>query len=158
MSGLIILLCAIAGAGHRSLVVDQHVDLIEINHYHDATGRRVLNQAIFYRWSAHDGRYHAHAWRLVKDDGQLPVKDASGGYVCIWHDDGVLRRVRAAQCIESWTQVDPEKENRKYFPQNARSELAKRVPRPLPGLVPIESGPRSERIADEGRNEDGRRR
>ena len=143
MSGMgFFLLIAIASAGSTARSTDQQMDLIELNHFYDEHGRHVFDQVIFYTWSESHRRFHVQAWRLVKHSSQLPVETWNpGGYRCTWHDDGVLRTVRAPAYRETWTQVDPERTNRKLFPQDQRLGLIK----------PVRSAdrkPRVERVAE----------
>lgn len=112
-----------AGAADWQAAAEQ-VDLIELNHFFDENGRHVFDQVIFYRWSDAHRRYHVQAWRLVKDSQQLPQQSwKPKGYRCVWHDDGVLRIVRAPAYRETWSQVDPERSNRKLLPQDQRVGL-----------------------------------
>ena len=41
----------------------------------------------------------------------------------LWQDDGILREIWAPAFRETWTQLDPERENRKLFPRNERPDL-----------------------------------
>ena len=97
------------------------VDLIEINWFFGHQGELIFSQAIFWDWR-HD-RYEVRAWRLVKEPGQLPVRDwQHGGYVTAWKDEG-LRRVRATEVRETFTQVDVEMEQRQVLPADQRRGL-----------------------------------
>ena len=112
--------------GHDSLdlVAHDQVDLIEVNHFYDEFGNRILDQVIFYDWSGPDSRFHVRDWRLLKNPGQWPVRDwRSGTYRCIWYDGGVLREVEGKDFRETWTQHDPEVTNRKYLPRSCRRAL-----------------------------------
>ncbi|WP_202617372.1 hypothetical protein [Roseimaritima sediminicola] len=105
-------------------VVQQRVDLIEVNHFLDDNGRHVFDQIVFYDWSKADRCYNVRAWRLVKTPDQLPVRQwKPHRYRCIWHDDGVLREVWSPLYRESWSQRDPERENRKRLAEDQRPEL-----------------------------------
>ena len=96
-------------------------DLIEVNHFFGHQGELIFSQAIFWDWK-HD-RYEVRAWRLVKVPGQLPARDwQHGGYVTAWKDEG-LRRVRASEVRETWTQVDVEMEQRQVLPAEKRRGL-----------------------------------
>ena len=107
----------------QDVAVDE-VDLIELNHFYDDRGRLVLDQVIFYDWSPADRRFNVRAWRLLKKPGQFPQRDwRTGKYVAIWHDQGVLRKVQATNYRESWTQRDPELEERAFLPKNERRGL-----------------------------------
>ncbi|MGV3483855.1 MAG: hypothetical protein ACO1RT_05515 [Planctomycetaceae bacterium] len=119
------------GLASRDIVVNQRVDLIELNHFIDQEGREVFRQVLFYDWSDAHRRYVVRAWRVVKAESQLPRRRWSPpGYLCVWLDDGVLREVSAASFRETWSQTDPERENRKLVPENNRIPLAQ------PNMVP----------------------
>ncbi|QEG39793.1 hypothetical protein [Roseimaritima ulvae] len=113
-----------SASGSDETVVQQRVDLIELNHFIDDSGRHVFDQIVFYDWSDVHKRYHVRAWRLVKSPTQLPVRHWNPtSYRCVWHDDGVLREVWAPLFRESWSQRDPERENRKLLAEDQRLEL-----------------------------------
>jgi hypothetical protein len=77
-------------------VARETVDLLEVNHFYDEQGRLVFDQVIFYDWAADQSRYMVRAWRLVKNPAQLPQRDwQAGGYLSVWHDGELLRRVHA---------------------------------------------------------------
>jgi hypothetical protein len=105
-------------------VARERVDLMEVNHFYDEQGRLVFDQVIFYDWSPDHSRYMVRAWRLVKNPSQLPERDwRDGGYLAVWQDGEILRRVRAQSMRESWTQYDPELAEREYLPKEKRKEL-----------------------------------
>jgi len=116
----------------EAVAVDE-VDLIEINHYFDDKGRHVLDQIIFYDWSAQQSRYQVRDWRMLKRPTQIPYRDwRSRTYVAVWHDphDGeVLRQVIAKAFRETWTQYDPEIVERDYLPKEKRKKLLKFIKR-----------------------------
>lgn len=108
-----------------SSVVKDTVDLVEVNHYHDARGEHVFDQLIFYDWSSQTRRFQVRAWRLIKSDNQLPRRDfRQRNWLVRWHDDGVLREVTAASRRETWTQYDPELIERDNLPQDQRLDLS----------------------------------
>jgi hypothetical protein len=108
----------------REDVAAESVDLIEVNHFYDDQGRLVFDQLLFYDWSHSDGRYQLRAWRMVKNNSQLPQRNwQSGGYSSVWQDGDVLRKVVAPATRESWTQYDPELTEREYLPKERRREL-----------------------------------
>jgi hypothetical protein len=109
---------------HRDDVARESVDLIELNHFYDEHGRLVFDQVIFYDWSAADARYNVRAWRLVKNPAQLPERDwATGRYRAIWQEGEQLRDILAPSFRETWTQHDPEVDEREYLPKERRKEL-----------------------------------
>ncbi|MEM1070125.1 MAG: hypothetical protein AAGG48_18910 [Planctomycetota bacterium] len=108
----------------QSTIVKQRVDLIELNHFVDEDGREVFRQVIFYDWSQTHHRFHVRAWRLIKNESQVPVRRWNPDhYQCTWHDDGLLRQVWAPKLRETWTQRDPERVNRALLPEDQRVPL-----------------------------------
>lgn len=122
---LALLLAGMAPASPTtSTTVRQRVDLIELNHFVDEDGREVFRQAIFYDWSKTHRRFHVRAWRLIKQENQLPQRRWNPShYQCSWHDDGVLRQVWSSSMRETWTQQDPERVNRGLLPEDQRVPL-----------------------------------
>lgn len=115
------------GQDSLGLVVRDQVDLIEVNHFFDEHGNRILDQVIFYDWSGPDGRFHVRDWRLLKKPGQLPVRCwKTGTYRCIWYDGNTMREVEATDVRETWTQHDPEVTNRKFLPRSSRRTLQRK--------------------------------
>lgn len=109
----------------EDVAVDR-VDLVELNHFYDEQGRHVFDQVIFYDWSPQNKRYEVRAWRLVKHPAQVPCRDwQSGGFVAIWQDGNLFRKVHAITMRESWTQHDPELVERSFLPKEQRAELRK---------------------------------
>jgi hypothetical protein len=110
----------------RGPVARDMVDLIEVNHFYDDCGRLVFDQAIYYDWHPVERRHHVRAWRLIKDDSQLPVRDwQQGGYLSVWQDGELLRVVRSSAIRETWSQFDPELAERDALPPDRRRELTK---------------------------------
>ncbi len=108
----------------REGVARDHVDLIEVNHFYDETGKLVFDQVIFYDWSVEHGRYNVRDWKLLKKTGQIPVRNWSKGeFLAVWYDGDTLRVVRSSSVRESWTQYDPELLEREYFPKEKRAGL-----------------------------------
>ncbi len=135
-STMAVMLLALANAPAEQMVVDR-VDLIEVNHYYDEHGRHVFDQTIYYDWCPQQCRYNVRAWRLLKSASQLPHRDwKTNEYVAVWHDGSVLRKVRADQFRESWTQYDPELVEQDYLPKDQRRDLQK----PMTALLPPVSG------------------
>ncbi len=119
------LLTGIAPASPAGVTtVRQRVDLIELNHFVDEDGREVFRQVIFYDWSKTHRRFHVRAWRLIKEESQIPQRHWNPAmYQCSWHDEGLLRQVWAPSLRETWTQQDPERVNRGLLPEDQRVPL-----------------------------------
>ena len=126
MNATALILMALVSAVTKPNTLRDHVDLVEVNHYHDDSGRHVFDQLIFYDWSPVRNRFDVRAWRLIKQPNQLPRRNhAENVWRVIWHDVGVLRIVEADAHRETWTQYDPELVNREYLPQEMRKDLTK---------------------------------
>ena len=76
---------------------------------------------------------HVFAWRLCKSPAQIPVRDWSrSGYSATWLDGERFRQVRALSFRETWTQYDPEVEDRLFVPPDQRRGLTGEKPLILP--------------------------
>lgn len=166
MSALL-LLFAICGNGNE---VQDHFDMLEVNHFHNQYGAPVFVQLIYWDWFPEDCRFHVQGWRMMKDaydktdaahrreyeagvdrwlrrvsnisersrirsrmeykgkfvGGRLyPIKHhCTGRYQVRFRDDsGVDRLITANLFRETYTTYDPEVDDRKYLPNNARRGL-----------------------------------
>jgi|GEM_PF-1002149 hypothetical protein len=166
LTGLWILL--LGGAiGSGSAAVAEQVDLIELNHFHDAEGEHRFDQLIFYRWHPRTRTYHVHAWRLINPEkrpspspSMRPVaRFGRSGYECCWHDGDLLRHVWAPAMRETWTQYDPERVNTAHLPKELRSDLARAPAIQRKSLeVPAEASPQAARLTQGRREERNLRR
>jgi hypothetical protein len=126
-----------------SKACEEQVDLIELNHFHDCLGRHVYDQVIFYEWSPEKMEFHVRAWCLVEErepTSRRPVRSyANDLYNVRWHDrdQNLQRSISSRHFRESWTQVDPERANKKVLDERQRTALAKR--RLDPSKTPVES-------------------
>lgn len=119
-----IFLIAILTATPPQTTINDHVDLIEVNHYFDSRGKHIFDQVIFYEWSKSSARFHVTAWRMLKTVEQIPRKDwRSGLYVTMWRDGKEFRRVEANGFRETWTQYDPELVEREFLSREHRRGL-----------------------------------
>ena len=131
---LLPLLLMATGSSGGSTVLRESVDLIELNHFYDDLGRHAYDQVIFYEWSAEYCRYHVIAWCLVEDDiSRLPVQLPGGRDTMVrWYDRDARRHreIRSNMFRETWTQTDPERENKKLLEEKYRISLLKAPNRP----------------------------
>lgn len=116
-------------------ILHDHCDLVELNSFHDCNARHVFDQVIFYEWAPDDAKYHVRAWIISDDDsnaGRRPQKQYSNGlYVVRWADSGINRVVTATHYRRSWSQIDPERDNKKVLNETLRHGFAKRVAKPV---------------------------
>ena len=121
------LLCSTVGflfSDPPRIAAAEHIDLIEVNHYFDGSGKSVFDQLIFYNWDKTANRFNVVAWRLLKNPNQLPIRNAQNGmYYASWHDGKILRVIHADHKMETWTQYDPETYERRFLPKSCRSDL-----------------------------------
>jgi hypothetical protein len=113
-----------SGAIRSNFVIEQAVDCIEINHFHDNQARPVFVQTIFWNWVAQLSEYRVVDWRI--DSGSFPrYNHRLKTWVSFWMDkkDNRYRRVFAPLHRETWTQHDPEIEDRCLLPCELRTGL-----------------------------------
>ena len=129
--------CAtVSHKGNQS--ADENVDLIELNHFFDQQGRLVYDQVIFYELAPETGRFQVRAWCLVEDREYLnrrPVQDQETQlYEVNWFDTDqrLKRKITSRLYRESWTQVDPERSNKKLHDERLRISLIQNPKRLIP--------------------------
>lgn len=121
----LLVLMLVCHIDHSTILTD-HVAIIEVNHFYDGKGKHVFDQVIFWDWGG--SRFEVMDWRKFKTDLQFPRKNwRTGHYETIWHDDNILRRVTSDSFRETWTQYDPEVEDRKYLPKELRRGLRRPI-------------------------------
>lgn len=129
-----IIIATSSPSNRYSLLVDR-VDLIELNHCFDDLGRHLYDQIVFYEWSPDYRRHNVIAWCMVEDDlNRLPVRLPGSREYCVrWQDRDarVKREVRSANYRETWTEVDPERANKKVLDEKNRTSLLRARERPL---------------------------
>jgi len=112
--------------------IQDHFDLIEVNHYYDSRGQLIFDQMIFYEWSQKDARFNVAAWRLMKSPWQVPRKRWTDEvYTVTWRDGDVIRSITATNVRETWTQYDPELIERGYLPREHRRGLTDHICNPI---------------------------
>ena len=100
----------------------QHCDLIELNHVYDTRGCEIFQQVILWERLPGSGKLAVRAWYLVHyDESRLPTKASSGLCHARWDGIHVVSRLYR----ESWTQRDPEIDNRKVWAVEDRVSFAK---------------------------------
>lgn len=114
-----------------NLTTHEHVDAIELNHFFDQRGHLVYDQVVFFERTPTTGRFQVRAWCLVDDREALnrrPEKNDNGLYECFMVDSNerLTRRIVSRVFRESWTQIDPEREDKKRHAESLRIELVKR--------------------------------
>ena len=113
-------------------IKEECVDCIEMNHFYDHRGRLVFDQVIFYERTPTTGRFRVKAWCLANDEqpNRRPVKnETSELYQVDWFDTDkrMHRKITSRLYRESWSQIDPERENKRVHPEGLRIGLVKRI-------------------------------
>ena len=98
--------------GFEPIVLEDHVAVLERNHFFDSEGKHVFTQWLFW-----DENLDLVAWRMAKCETTIDRG------AMLWFDDGVFRKVKFHQYRESWTQEDPELRERERMPADLRREL-----------------------------------
>jgi hypothetical protein len=109
----------------------EHVDAIELNHNFDGRGRLIFDQVIFWERTPTTGRFQVRAWCMVDDRdvvNRRPIQTDNGLYECVIvdSDQRLVRRIVSRVYRESWTQNDPERDDRKHHAESLRVSLVKR--------------------------------
>lgn len=104
----------------------QHCDIIELNHYYTPKGDLQFSQIIFWDFDPYYSR-QVVAWTLVDHPEKFPTKCVGGRTEVRWE----TFRVRAPIFLETWTNFDPELEDKKRNPAEHRRGF-QRVPKVLP--------------------------
>jgi hypothetical protein len=101
----------------------EQADLLELNHHYDLQGCHVYDQLIVWRQNPSTLRFEVRSWTLCDTQGKYPVRSASGVYRVTWLDSGTPREVVSRRFRESWTQVDPEREDQRRLHVDDRIRL-----------------------------------
>jgi hypothetical protein len=109
------------GSRHRFVI---QADVVEVNHYVACDGSPIFDQIIWWDWEG--DRFIVREWRMVKHRYQLPLCDWSrGGYVSPVETSLGEIRVRAGSYRETWSDHDPEAENRSIVPLDQRRRFVR---------------------------------
>jgi hypothetical protein len=101
------MLCFLLGRGD---VNTRCCDVIEVSHVVDREGRVTFVQLIAWKLHPEDGQYHAHGWRMIHPH-EWPMQHGSKWIV--YGEAGV--KIEAPMMRVSWSNVDPESEDRRRF-------------------------------------------
>ena len=99
----------------------EYVDLVEVNHLCDDQARQTLWQVIFWEFSYERSEFQVRSWRLVRTPGMVPRAKIS-----VFADEkagGKIRVIQARSVAETWTQYDPEVDDRGRWPEDKRRGL-----------------------------------
>jgi len=117
-----LLLALLMELGGLAAPYRDYAAVIELNHQYDPKGRHVFDQVIFWDHNPATGRLVVKAW-IMCDEERHPLKRPDNLYHCRWTDEGIYRDVRSPIFRESWGHIDPEREDKKTWPEFLRSGL-----------------------------------
>lgn len=110
-------------------IVSERCDVIELNHFHDLCGKPVYSQLIFWDFNRSKCEDEVRAWRLFdvkKDRLRLGVDAVNFSWMDADEDRVLFRDLKSNEFRETWTQVDPERANKKILDERNRKALIKR--------------------------------
>lgn len=113
-------------ADNRKLPLTILVDLIEINHVYDETGRHRFDQMILWEWSPDYRRFHVVGWWTLNQDVNYTINGNTAQLRELVADGVVARSARTylgKAKRETWTTRDPEVTSRAVFGEQHRRGL-----------------------------------
>jgi len=118
-----LLLAILLDLGSTAAPYKDYAAAIELNHQYDRQGRHIFDQVIFWDRNPATGRFVVKAWIMCEFE-RYPLKCPDDLYHVRWTAEGVRRDVCSPLYRESWGQLDPEREDKKTWPEERRSGLA----------------------------------
>jgi hypothetical protein len=106
--------------------VEEHVDLLEVNHVYGRDNDYRFTQVIAWEREAATGKYLVRDWFVVQHSSHEPrevFKTSGGLYKVQWDQSRANRFVRSNAFIETHTYYDREVKNQKQMPGNFRLSL-----------------------------------
>lgn len=124
---LILLILSSSGFSSKDKVLFETCDLIELNHFYDDLGRHAYDQIIFYEWSPDYRRFHVISWVLIDSNSGATLSNTKEWHSVEWRDteNKVNRQLKSKLFRETFSNVDPERANKKLFDEKFRRRLLK---------------------------------
>ena len=125
---MIILLCIVFA---NPFVVQEQFSKIELNHFFDECGRAVYSQLIFWQHNRSAGRDEVRHWRLynAKDDRiRFGCEFVNFSWMDLENEQNLFtfRDAKSRSFVETFSQTDPERANKKILDERNRVQLIKR--------------------------------
>lgn len=99
--------------------------IIELNHRFDDAGRHCYDQYIFWEWHPSLGRHVALGFALESD--KLRLKRLGNACDLEWivstEKGYVTRNIKAPVFRETWTDYDPERQDKDTYPESKRRKM-----------------------------------
>lgn len=138
----------LVGNPFRSNVLEETTSLIELNHQYDLKGAAVFDQIIFWERLPETGKYRVRAWTLTDYDNKekrlaLDINKSDHIYTVTYFDvdEKANRKITSRLFRESWTQKDPEREDKKLYDEKTRVGLRKKKLPPDPPYEIVDPQP-----------------
>lgn len=123
----------------KSNVLEENTSLIELNHQYNLDGTPLFDQIIFWEKLPETGKYRIRAWTMADYDKKekrfaLNINDSDHIYTVTYFDtdERVNRKIISRLFRESFTQKDPEREDKLLYDERTRVGLRKKNPIPDP--------------------------
>lgn len=107
----------------RNFILKDQVDVIELNHYHDSTGKHVFDQFIFRNWSRQNKRHDILYFHVNKNNDVIRRIGDKKYVVNFLDSQERFRVVYSNSYVETWTGYDPELKERNLLPYEDRKGL-----------------------------------
>jgi hypothetical protein len=114
-----LVLCGLAKLG-----TVQTVDLVEINHMHDEKGRHTFSQIIFWDVDPVTRKRHVREWYMADVIRDIEWLDIGPRVTLKPNSHEII--VQGRSYMETWTQIDPEREDLKVWPDRVGLARCKR--------------------------------
>lgn len=92
--------------------------LMELNHYYSLKGDYIYSQVVLWNEDPVTGKLQVGAWSIADDFHNAPFPTHGNGIHRWQNSKGQQAHSRLFR--ESWTQSDPERENKRIFPEDER--------------------------------------
>jgi hypothetical protein len=116
-----LLLCLILVLG-SSKDKAYHCDMLELNHFYDLDSNHIFDQVILWKWYDPECEYHVSEYYMLNLDmsaeiNKKPQKNYSSGLYEAWRG---VDKIIAPNFRESWTQTDPERNDKHKLDERLR--------------------------------------
>lgn len=108
------LLLLLFGRGDCDTANTKVVDMIELNHLGNSRFGVTCHQVILWRIDPVDGKYRVFGWKTLEpwQENENPVHWNGSMFCVMGKDDTAMVRYTAKNFRESWSEIDPEREER----------------------------------------------
>lgn len=124
---ILLLILSPLDSGRREYnTITRYCDLVEVNSHIDQKGRHTYDQIIFWEWNPVLKKMVVCSWTLVSEDESNIPSRVGKRYVFRREYKREKRKtiiIYADLFRKTTSRIDPEKENKKIFPEKLRRDL-----------------------------------